>query len=195
MTITMTEKYIIAMCGLPGSGKTKTSNTFGYIIKNFKIKNHFLFLDADNKDKKDERLNKLIKESIPSNSIHFWIPDFVTEHFKVCEILRAYLKYAHKLGIEISSKFIEKLRSELIEAKTNNKSFEKTIEKIEYEFRDKIIFPSFSKTEFSIFLSQILIKKCVEGTKPKFEEVLSVFFSKIQDFINEYYKRKYSKRI
>ncbi len=176
-------------------GKTKTSNTFGYIIKNFKTKNHFLFLDADSNDIKDDRLNKLIKESIPPNSIHFWIPDFVTEHFEVSEILKAYFKYTLKLGIEISNEFIEKLRNELVEAKTKNKSFEKTIEKIEYEFRDKILFPSFSKTEFSKFLSKILIKKCIKGYKPKFEEVLSVFFSKIQEFINEYYKRKYSRSI
>lgn len=176
-------------------GKTKTSNTFGYIIKNFKSKNHFLFLDADSNDIKDVRLNKLIKESIPPNSIHFWIPDFVTEHFEVSEILRAYLKYIHELEIEISCEFIEKLKNELFEAKSNNKSIEKTIVKNEYEFREKISFPSFSKTEFSKFLSKMLIKKCVEGYKPKFEEVLSVFFKEIQEFINEFYKRKYSKYI
>jgi len=176
-------------------GKTKTSNTFGYIIENFKNKNHFLFLDADSNDIKDIRLNKLIKESVPPNSIHFWIPDFVTEHFEVSEILRAYMKYIYELGVEISCDFLEKLKNELIIAKTNNRSIEKAIIKIEYEFREKISFPSFSKTEFSKYLSKILIKKCVEGHKPKFEEVLSVFFKKIQEFINEYYKRKYSKSI
>ena len=163
-----------------------------YIIKNFKRKKHFLFLDADNKDKKDEKLNKLIIESIPHDSVHLWIPDFVTEHFELSEILRAYRNYVRELGIEISCDFLKKLKNSLIEAKKNCKSFEKTIEKIEYEYGDKILFPSFSKTNFSKFLSKILIRKCKKGYKPEFEEVLGDFFSRIQEFINDFYKRKYA---
>ncbi|KKK78192.1 hypothetical protein LCGC14_2846030, partial [marine sediment metagenome] len=119
-------------------GKTKTSNTFGYVIKNFKSKYHFLFLDADNNDKKDEKLNKLIKESVPPDSVYFWIPDFVTENFEVREILRAYRLYAHNLEIKLSSNFLKELKISLLEAKKNDVSYEKTIEKIEYKFRDII---------------------------------------------------------
>ncbi len=173
-------------------GKTKTSNTFGYIIENFKEKNHFLFLDADNKEKRDDKLNKSILQSVPADSVHFWIPDFVTKNFEIEEIFRAYKNYTRELGIEISWEFLMKLKEELIDAKKNNKSVEKRIEKIQYEFRDKILFPSFSKTDFSKFLSKILIRKCKKGYKPKFEEVLTDFFSKIQGYINEYYERKYS---
>ncbi len=170
-------------------GKTKTSNTFGYIIRNFKSKYHFLFLDADNNDKKDERLNKLIKESVPRDSVYFWIPDFVTENFEVHEILRAYSVYARNLEVELSANFLKRLNISLIEAKKNNSSYEKTIEKIEYEFTDKIMFPSFSKTLFSQFLSKIIIRKCKKGYKPKFEVALGNFFSRIQEFISDYYKR------
>ena len=53
------------------------------------------------------------------------------------------------------------------------------------------MFPSFSKTKFSKFLSKILIKKCKEGYKPKFEVELGDFFNRIQEFISEYYKRKH----
>ncbi len=172
-------------------GKTKTSNTFGYVIKNFKSKYHFLFLDADNNDKKDEKLNKLIKESVPPDSVYFWIPDFVTENFEVREILRAYRLYAHNLEIKLSSNFLKELKISLLEAKKNDVSYEKTIEKIEYKFRDIIMFSSFSKTKFSKFLSKILIKKCKEGYKPKFEVELGDFFNRIQEFISEYYKRKH----
>ena len=138
-------------------------------------------------------MNKLIKESIPSDSVHFWIPDFVTEHFEVSEILRGYIIYTNELGIKLSDEFLKKLEISLVEAKQNNISFEKTIEKIEYEFRDIILFPSFSKTTFSKILSKIIIRKCKKGFKPEFEIVLGDFFSRIQEFINDYYERKYSK--
>lgn len=178
-------------------GETNASFTFSYIIKNFRVKYHFLFLDYDDDDSYNNKKKKLIRERIPENSYHFSQPDFVTENFTPEEIMKAYRNYLNKIEMTLTEENLEELEKNLIYAKENNMSYEKTIDNFQYQFYDEEIFPDFSKPEFAKHLasivnegSQKLIDRIEGGKLFPFREALQSFFKQFDKTRRKWFRRK-----
>ncbi len=159
-------------------GREKTGTTFEYTLNNFTEKEHFLLLDTETPQKKTEKERKLTKRNIPTESYHFFEPDFVTVNFSIPDFLRGYKNWMDEIKCNVPVDYLQDIESKLTSEKNSGRSIEKALENLHNQMES---FPSYSKPAVAKKLSPILIAQSKRGITPHFETALAIFYQRINE--------------
>ena len=172
------------------TGESNKDFTFGYAIRHFKSKKHFLFLDADTEKDERKRRKDLKDKKINEKYYKFFKPDFVTENFTSEQIYESYQKYMKEEEVVLTEETSDLIKDGLVDCKTNNKSYEKFLENLHEKSSEEVDFLEFSKTGLAKFLAEIVIKEKPSEKNFSFQHALEPFFKDINKGMRKYIKRK-----
>lgn len=174
---------------LKSLGGRRKDFIFAYLIKNFKVNDFFLVLDADGPGYVEGKKPNLKSKGIEEDSFYIFYPDFVTENFSIQEVLNAFKNYISDINNEIKPNVkkivISDSEYEKLEEKLKNEK-EKGFEDILEDFLKKQLKdnrPRLKKTKFAENLRDEMRKNfSVEKgrTQYAFEKILGNFIKKIQ---------------